>query len=131
MVRAHPGAPVVADALAAGTIADRLEMAGIEVLRTGAAQMGRACADLVDQVNTGSIAHRAQAALDECLAIAGRRALGDGWAWSRSGLGRRHQPAGGGDPGRLVGPHSAGAAAPFVSVAERKLPAGNFHCGAP
>jgi hypothetical protein len=83
LVRAHPGAPVVADALASGTIADRLGMAGIEVLRTGAAQMGRACADLVDQVNTGSIAHRAQAALDEALSIAGRRALGDGWAWSR------------------------------------------------
>jgi hypothetical protein len=83
LMRAHPGVPVVCDARAAGTIADRLELGGAEILRTGSAQMASACADLVDQVNTGSIAHRAQAVLDECLAVAGRRALGDGFAWSR------------------------------------------------
>ena len=64
-------------ALAAGTVADRLEAAGVDVLRTGAAQMGRACADLVDQIAARSIAHRAQAVLDDTLAQAGRRILGD------------------------------------------------------
>lgn len=82
LVRAHPAATLVCDALAAGTIADRLEMVGLDPLRTGASQMARACADLVDQVNAGTIAHRAQAALDEALSVAGRRALADGFAWS-------------------------------------------------
>jgi phage terminase large subunit-like protein len=81
--RANPFAVIVADSLAAGTVADRLEAAGVDVLRTGAAQMGRACADLVDQIAARSIAHRAQAVLDDTLANAGRRILGDGWAWSR------------------------------------------------
>ena len=81
--RAHPFGVIVADSLAAGTIADRLELAGLDVLRTGGAQMGRACANLVDQVAARSIAHRAQAVLDDTLASAGRRILGDGWAWSR------------------------------------------------
>ena len=81
--RAHPFGVVVADSLAAGTVTDRLELAGVDVLRTGAAQMARACADLVDQVAARSIGHRAQAVLDDTLASAGRRVLGDGWAWSR------------------------------------------------
>ena len=81
--RAHPFGVIVADSLAAGTVADRLEAAGVDVLRTGAAQMGRACADLVDQVTARTIAHRAQAVLDDTLETAGRRILGDGWAWSR------------------------------------------------
>jgi hypothetical protein len=81
--RANPFAVIVADSLAAGTVADRLEAAGVDVLRTGAAQMGRACADLVDQIAARSIAHRGQAVLDDTLAAAGRRILGDGWAWSR------------------------------------------------
>jgi phage terminase large subunit-like protein len=82
--RAHPGAPIVCDALGAGTIADRLEMAGLEVLRVGAGQLARACADLLDQVTAGTVAHRAQEVLDAAIAGAGRRPIGDaGWAWSR------------------------------------------------
>ena len=81
--RRHPAGVIVADSLAAGTISDRLEAAGVDVLRTGAGQMARACADLVDQVAARSIAHRAQAVIDDTLASAGRRILGDGWAWSR------------------------------------------------
>lgn len=83
--RAHPSGVVVADYVAAGTIAERLEGAGVEVLRTGPSQMVRACADLVDQVTAASIAHRGQAVLDDAVADAGRRILGDGWAWSRRG----------------------------------------------
>jgi len=84
--RAHPGAPIVCDALAAGTIADRLELAGLDLLRTGAAQMARACADLVDQIvaDPPTLAHRGQEVLDRAVAEAGRRPVGDaGWAWSR------------------------------------------------
>jgi hypothetical protein len=117
--KTNPAGLIVADSLAAGTIADRLELAGLDVLRTGAAQMGRACADLVDQVAARSIGHRAQAALDDTLAAAGRRILGDGWAWSR-----RHSDV---DISPLVAATLAGWAArtrptppaPFVTVAPR------------
>jgi phage terminase large subunit-like protein len=117
LAKKHPGAVVVCDALAAGTVADRLEMAGLDVVRTAGAQMARACADLVDQVNAGTICHRAQAVLADCLAGAGRRALGDGWAWSRKGSA--------GDIAPLVAVTLAGWAArtrpvpppPFVAVA--------------
>jgi hypothetical protein len=115
--RAHPFASIVADSLAAGTIADRLELAGIDVLTTGAGQMGRACADLVDQVGARSVAHRGQAVLDDTLASAGRRVIADGWAWSR-----RHSE---GDISPLVAATLAAWAArtrplppaPFVAVA--------------
>jgi hypothetical protein len=80
---AHPGGTVTCDALAAGTLADRLELAGITCTRTGPAQMARACADLLDGINNGLLGHRAQELLDAALACAGRRSLGDGWAWSR------------------------------------------------
>ena len=117
--RAHPFGVIVADSLAAGTIADRLELAGVDVLRTGPGQMARACADLVDQVAGRTIGHRAQAVLDDTLAGAGRRVLGDGWAWSR-----RHSDA---DISPLVAATLAAWAArthpsppaPFVKVAPR------------
>jgi hypothetical protein len=83
--RRNPSGLVVADALAAGTLAERLEAAGVEVLRTGPSQMARACADLVDQVSGAGLCHRGQAVLDDAVAAAGRRILGDGWAWSRRG----------------------------------------------
>jgi phage terminase large subunit-like protein len=83
--RANPAGLVLADTLAAGTIGERLEAAGVEVMRTGPSQMGRACADLVDQVNGATLAHRSQAVLDDALTGARRRLLGDGWAWSRRG----------------------------------------------
>jgi hypothetical protein len=117
--KTHPAALIVADSLAAGTIADRLEAAGVDVLQTGAAQMARACADLVDQVAARSIGHRAQAVLDDTMAAAGRRILGDGWAWSR-----RHSDV---DISPLVAVTLAAWAArtrpippaPFVTVAPR------------
>ena len=80
---AHPGGVVICDALAAGTVADRLDALGVTVTRTGATAMARACADLIDLTSGGMLAHRAQRILDECLTGAGRRPLGDGWAWSR------------------------------------------------
>jgi phage terminase large subunit-like protein len=74
---------IVADALNAGTIAARLELAGLDVLQTSAGQMAKACADLIDQITNRTIGHRSQAILDNALHGAGRRPLGDGWAWSR------------------------------------------------
>jgi phage terminase large subunit-like protein len=80
----HPGGLVVADALAAGALLDQLALHGIDAFRTGPSQMARACADLLDQVNAGTLAHRAQAVLDAALAGGERRPLSDGWAWNRT-----------------------------------------------
>jgi phage terminase large subunit-like protein len=79
----NPAGAVICDSLNAGTIADRLESRGLEPRRTGAGAMARACADLLDAVNDRGLRHRGQPALDDALAGAGRRQLGDGWAWSR------------------------------------------------
>jgi hypothetical protein len=79
----HRAGVVVCDALAAGTVADRLAQVGVDAIRTGPAQMARACADLVDLVVDRRLAHRCQPAVDDALAAAHRRPLGDGWAWSR------------------------------------------------
>jgi hypothetical protein len=81
--RANRSGLVVADALNAGTIATRLELAGLDVIQTSAGQMAKACADLIDQITNGTIGHRSHAILDGALNGAGRRPLGDGWAWSR------------------------------------------------
>jgi hypothetical protein len=80
---AHPGGVVVADNLAAGAMADQLEAAGVDMVRTGPSHMARACADLLDGVNAGTLGHRGQEVLDVALAGGRRRPLGDGWAWSR------------------------------------------------
>ena len=117
--RAHPFGVIVADSLAAGTIADRLELAGVDVLRTGPGQMARACADLVDQVAGRSIAHRDQAVLDDVLAAPAGGCWATGRAWSR-----RHSDA---DISPLVAATLAASAArthpsppaPFVKVAPR------------
>jgi hypothetical protein len=81
--RANRSGLIVADALNAGTIATRLELAGLDVIQTSAGQMAKACADLIDQITNATIGHRSQAILDGALKGAGRRPLGDGWAWSR------------------------------------------------
>jgi phage terminase large subunit-like protein len=80
---AHPGGVVVADQLAAGVLADQLELGGVDVIRTGPSQMARACADLLDLVTAGLLAHRGQEVLDLAVEFGARRPLGDGWAWSR------------------------------------------------
>jgi hypothetical protein len=88
----HGGGIVVADALAAAGMADQLTRAGLDPVLTGPHQMAKACAELVDAVNGAQLAHRAQALLDDAAASAGRRALGDGWAWSRKGSDRDISP---------------------------------------
>jgi hypothetical protein len=74
---------VICDSLNCGTIADRLEASGLEPRRTGAQTMARACADLLDATGDATVHHRGQPALDDALQGAGKRPLGDGWAWSR------------------------------------------------
>jgi hypothetical protein len=79
----HRNVPIVADELVAAGIIAGLTRAHIPVETTGARAMAAACSQLVDLANSGLLVHRGQAPLDAAVAGAGRRPIGDGWAWSR------------------------------------------------
>ena len=80
----HRAAPVVADALVAASIVAELTRARIAVDTVGAADHARACGTFVDLLGSGRLSHRSQAVLDDAVAGAARRPLGDAWLWSRA-----------------------------------------------
>ena len=82
--RAHPGATVVADSLVAASIIGELNRAHVVVDPLGASDHAKACGTFVDLLAAGRLSHRAQAVLDDAVAGAARRPLGDAWLWSRS-----------------------------------------------
>lgn len=63
-----------------------LTAAGIEVSLLKANDVAAGCAGLFSDVVAGTLRHRDQAALNAAVEKAGRRPLGDGWAWRRRGL---------------------------------------------
>jgi hypothetical protein len=79
------GVPVVADALVAASIVTELARARVTVDAVGAGDHARACGTFVDLLAAGGLAHRSQGALDDAIAGAARRPLGDAWLWSRRG----------------------------------------------
>jgi hypothetical protein len=81
---AHRGVPVVADALVAASIVAELTRGRIAVEAVGAADHAKACGTFVDLLASGRLAHRSQRVLDDAVAGAARRPLGDAWLWSRS-----------------------------------------------
>lgn len=82
--RRFPGAVVVADALVAASIIGELNRAQVVVDAYGASDHAKACGTFVDLLAAGRLTHRAQAVLDDAVAGAARRPLGDAWLWSRS-----------------------------------------------
>jgi len=82
--RQHPGAVVVADSLVAASIIGELNRAHVVVDPYGASDHAKACGTFVDLLAAGRLSHRAQAVLDDAVAGAARRPLGDAWLWSRS-----------------------------------------------
>ena len=82
--REHPGALVVADSLVAASIVGELNRARVVVDPLGASDHARACGTFVDLLGAGRLTHRSQAVLDDAVAGAARRPLGDAWLWSRS-----------------------------------------------
>lgn len=76
---------VVLDATSpAGSLISALEARGLEVVATSARDLGQACGLFVDQVTQATLRHIDQAPLNDALAGASTRPLGDGaWAWSR------------------------------------------------
>ena len=62
----------------------RAEPGAVVVDPLGAADHAQACGTFVDLLAAGRLSHRAQAVLDDAVAGAARRPLGDAWLWSRS-----------------------------------------------
>jgi hypothetical protein len=79
----HRGVPVVADALVAAGIVAELRRARVAVTPIGARDHAQACGAFVDRLDAGTLTHRSQPALDDAVAGAARRPLGDAWLWSR------------------------------------------------
>ena len=79
----YRGVPVVADSLVAASVVAELRRARVDVDPIGASDHARACGTFVDRLAAGTLTHRSQAALDDAIAGAARRPLGDAWLWSR------------------------------------------------
>ena len=81
----HRGAVVVADSLVAASIVAELDRARVTVDAVGAGDHARACGDVRRPARRRpTLAHRSQAVLDDAVAGAARRPLGDAWLWSRA-----------------------------------------------
>lgn len=76
--------PIVADSLVAASVVAELRRARVTVDPVGAGDHARACGHFVDRLTAATVTHRAQAVLDDAIAGAARRPLGDAWLWSRS-----------------------------------------------
>lgn len=59
------------------------DLAGMPVTVTSTRDMAYACGALFDDVAAGGLRHLGQVDLDVAVRVAGRRQLGDAWAWSR------------------------------------------------
>lgn len=68
---------------AAGALIPDLEALGVPVLTMSARQHAQACGALVDRVPTGEVFHLGQPELDDAVADAKARPLGDAWLWDR------------------------------------------------
>jgi hypothetical protein len=72
----------------AAPVADRLELAGVDLLPLGLTDTTAACQDLYDRVTDPAgprALHRSDDALDDSLDAAERRYVGDGgWVWKRN-----------------------------------------------
>jgi phage terminase large subunit-like protein len=79
----HPGR-VLLDAVGPGqSLVPKLQELGINLTTTDTAAMTAACAGFFDSVVQGKVAHRDDPALNQAVAGAKQRELGDRWAWAR------------------------------------------------
>jgi hypothetical protein len=78
--------PIVLDAIGpAGSLVEPLREAvwGAEIHAIDTTEMTSACALLWDGVLSGRVIHRGQPVLDEAVAVARKRPVGERWAWGR------------------------------------------------
>ena len=74
---------MLADSLVAASIVAELTRARVAVTPVGATDHARACGTFLDRLTAGTLTHRGQPVLDDAVAGAARRPLGDGWLWAR------------------------------------------------
>lgn len=87
--------PLAYDAIGASLdIADELARSKPrpELVGTNAIEFSTACASFASQVIDGRVQHFRQPPLDHAVAAAGRRTIGDRWAWSRRASGSSISP---------------------------------------
>ena len=75
---------VIDSGAAASSLIGELEEAGVNVIPINMRQYGQACGSFYDAVEEGTIAHLGDGRLDEAIAGATKRKLGEQWAWSRN-----------------------------------------------
>lgn len=66
-----------------GVLRDQLTRRGLDPYQVTAASYATACQALVDGLENGTVKHRRHPSMDTAVDSAAKRALGDGWAWSR------------------------------------------------
>lgn len=81
----HDPADLVLDELVVGLLGAQLRAAGIEPTTTGRQQMAQASMGLVDDLLEDRVRHRGDQPLVDAAESAGKRPLGDGWAFNRRG----------------------------------------------
>jgi len=75
---------VIDSGAAASSLIGELEEAGVNVIPVNMRQYGQACGSFYDAVEEGTISHLGDGRLDEAIAGATKRKLGEQWAWSRN-----------------------------------------------
>ena len=76
-------AVVVDSASPAASLLDEFAAAKIKVTTTGSRDMANACGQLYDGVMDARLKHTDQLQVNLALSVAGKRPLGDAWAWNR------------------------------------------------
>jgi len=64
-------------------VADAASRAGVELAPLKAREYAAACAALLQGLVDGKVRYRPHPGLDDAAAVAGKRTLGDAWAWAR------------------------------------------------
>ena len=88
IVARHGGSVVVDGSSPARSLVAELENAGINVVQPQAVEIAGACGQLFDAIVSGSLRHRGRPVLDDAVAAAVRKQVGDGaFRWSRRSSG--------------------------------------------
>lgn len=88
LVARHEPDGVVCDGIGqAGALAYQLEDAGVDVTITDSRDMARACGVFFDLVQDAGVRHLGDQVLEDAVAGAARRNMGDAWAWARRASG--------------------------------------------
>ncbi len=83
-IQSRRGCPVVMDGKGPGSaLIPDLEAAGVQLTIASTSDLLDACAGMFDRVQTKTLAHMGHADLDEAVAGAVKRDIGDRWAWGR------------------------------------------------